>query len=105
MKQITENQTPEETAEVISDKLMDNIKSQFAKTSQSIQINQDGKKLTNEEICAMKKAGIKGENWYAVIAEGADTPYAIFQRESWAAEWKEKYSRTAKIEPWPMIIR
>lgn len=89
MKQITEDQTPQETAEVISDRLMDNIKEQF----------------TREEIKALKNVGLKGENWYAVIAEGADTPYAIFQRESWAADWKEKYSRTAKIEPWPMIIR
>lgn len=64
-----------------------------------------GKLLTNEELEALKSAGIIAENWYAVTYSLERMPFALFESKEIAEAYRHQFCRTALIEPWPMVKR
>jgi hypothetical protein len=64
-----------------------------------------GKQLTTEELKALKSVGVIAENWYAVQYDETQMPFAIFDNEPHAIAYRDKFSATSIIEPWPMIIK
>jgi hypothetical protein len=62
-------------------------------------------KLDENEIEALKTIGIIAENWFAVLYNRESNPIAIFADELHAIAYKDKFTATSIIEPWPMVIR
>jgi hypothetical protein len=62
-------------------------------------------KLTNEEVDALKSVGVIAENWYAVSYANTQKPIAIFCNEDYAKAYRDKFSATSIVEPWPMVIK
>jgi hypothetical protein len=61
--------------------------------------------LTPEEIESLKSVGIVAENWSAVSYSENETPYAFFREEQHAIAYRDKFSATSIVAPWPMKIR
>lgn len=64
-----------------------------------------GQELSNEEIKALESVGKKAQNWYAVMYTENSMPFAIFQDKEHAKAYRDQFSATSIIEPWPMIVR
>lgn len=61
--------------------------------------------LTEGELKALKKIGVIAANWYAVTYDETQMPFAIFENEPHAIAYRDKFSATSIVEPWPMIIK
>ena len=64
-----------------------------------------GKILTLEELESLKSIGVIAENWYAVTHDENQMPFAIFNNEQYANSYRDQFSATSIIEPWPMVIK
>lgn len=64
-----------------------------------------GQELNTEELRALESVGKKAENWYAVMYNENSMPIAIFSTKEYAEAYRNQFSSTSIIEPWPMIIR
>ena len=64
-----------------------------------------GKKLTLEELEALKSVGIIAVNWFAVTYDETQMPFGLFNNEQHAKAYRDQYSVTSIIEPWPLIIK
>lgn len=62
-------------------------------------------RLTSQEIEELKTVGIIAQNWYAVSYNSNSTPIAIFSNEEYAIAYRDKFTATSIVEPWPMIVR
>lgn len=61
--------------------------------------------LTEDELTALKKIGIIAANWYAVTHDENQMPFALFDNEGYAIAYRDKFSATSIVEPWPMILK
>jgi hypothetical protein len=61
--------------------------------------------MDEDELNALKSVGIIAANWYAVSYEGNQMPYAIFSSKEYAEAYRNQFSATSIIEPWPMIVK
>lgn len=62
-------------------------------------------KLSIEEIDVLKSIGVTAENWYAVRYDSTQEPTAIFRIEAHAIAYRNQFTSTSIVEPWPMVIR
>lgn len=62
-------------------------------------------KLSEEEIAAAKEAGIIVQNWFAVCISENRMPYAFFESELYANAYRDQFSATSIVQPWPMLIK
>lgn len=62
-------------------------------------------KLTPDEIKQLSSVGIIAQNWFAVCHDSTQMPIAIFCSEEYAIAYRDKFSATSIIEPWPMVIK
>jgi len=63
-----------------------------------------GKKLTLEELEALKSVGIIAENWFAVTYDETQMPFALFNNEQHAKAYRDQYSVTSIIK-WYNVFR
>lgn len=63
------------------------------------------KKLNSEELEALKSIGVVAENWFAVCYNGNTKPFALFDSEEHAKAYRDRFSATSIVEPWPMVIK
>jgi hypothetical protein len=63
------------------------------------------KPLTQDEIDGLKTVGVIAENWYAISYDKNTKPYALFQNEDHAMAYRDQFSITSIVEPWPMIVK
>lgn len=61
--------------------------------------------LTQDELNALSSVGIIAKNWYAVSYSKNQTPFAIFESIEYARAYRDKFSATSIVEPWPMVIK
>jgi hypothetical protein len=61
--------------------------------------------LTTEELEALKTIGVIAENWHAVSYNENSMPYALFQNKEYAVAYRDTFSATSIITPWPMIVK
>lgn len=72
---------------------------------QPIKISKVKEPLAEGELKALKKIGVIAANWYAVTYDENQMPFAIFDNEPYAIAYRDKFSATSIVEPWPMIIK
>lgn len=61
--------------------------------------------LSTDELNALSSIGVVAKNWYAVSYSGNSMPYAIFDNKECAEAYRDKFSATSIVEPWPMVIK
>lgn len=61
--------------------------------------------LTQDELNALSSVGIIAKNWYAVSYSKNQMPFAIFESIEYAKLYRDKFSSTSIVEPWPMVIK
>lgn len=61
--------------------------------------------LTRDELNALSSIGVTAKNWYAVSYHKNSYPYAIFESKEYAEAYRDKFSATSIVEPWPMVIK
>lgn len=61
--------------------------------------------LSEEEIKELKTIGIVAENWFAVCYDKNSKPIALFSEEDYAKAYRDQFTATSIIEPWPMTIK
>lgn len=64
-----------------------------------------GATLNKDELDSLKSFGVIAQNWYAVCYDKNSMPIAIFQNEDHAKMYRNQFSATSIIEPWPMVIK
>jgi hypothetical protein len=62
-------------------------------------------KLKEDEIQALSSVGVTARNWYAVCYTENETPIALFDNEASAIAYRDQFSATSLVIPWPMIIK
>jgi len=65
----------------------------------------EARELTQDEINLLASVGKVAKNWYAVMYDINQLPFAIFCSKESAESYRHQYCRTAIIQPWPLIIR
>jgi len=61
--------------------------------------------LSTEELSLLKSVGIIAANWYAVCYPDNTMPIALFADEESAKAYRDQFTATSIVEPWPMILR
>lgn len=61
--------------------------------------------LSADELNALSSIGVVAKNWYAVSYSSNSMPYAIFDNKECAEAYRDKFSATSIVEPWPMVIK